>query len=108
MKVNPNEPPKVITNFIIIPAPNCKGTVESLSLPLTKREESPFSEEYRDYSRIPEKPTHLHLENRKKYPKDDYQKNITINVVKCCIREIISPKYRKLIGKKCKAAGVSQ
>ena len=37
----------------------------------------------------------------KKNLKDDYQKNITINVVKCCIREMLSKHYQKLIKKKC-------
>lgn len=31
--------------------------------------------------------------SQKKYLKDDYQKNITINVVKCCIREMLSKNY---------------
>ena len=44
---------------------------------------------------------------RKRYPKDDYQKNITINVVKCCIREIISVRYRRLMRKRCERSGVT-
>lgn len=44
---------------------------------------------------------------RKRYPKDDYQKNITINVVKCCIREIISVRYRDLMKKRCERSGVT-
>jgi len=47
------------------------------------------------------------LSKRKRYPKDDYQKNITINVVKCCIREIISVRYRKLMRKRCERSGVT-
>lgn len=45
MKGNPLEQVKLVTNFIIIPAPSCKATVETLSPPLTKREESPLSDE---------------------------------------------------------------
>jgi hypothetical protein len=39
--------------------------------------------------------------------KDDYQKNITINVVKCCIKEMLSKNYQKLLQKRCEKKQVS-
>lgn len=45
--------------------------------------------------------------NRKRYPKDDYQKNITINVVKCCIREILSSRYKNLLRRQCLRGGTT-
>lgn len=52
-------------------------------------------------SLLPNGNTPADLPSKKKYPKDDYQKNITINVVKCCIREMLSARYRRLIDRRC-------
>jgi hypothetical protein len=76
--------------------------------PTPKREETPpLKQEPPNQEKHTEHPDPTYSSRRKRYPKDDYQKNITINVVKCCIREIISPKYRRLLQKRCKRSGVN-
>ena len=72
-----------------------------------KREESPLAEEEKSNEReLPDQEGSLISSKRKRYPKDDYQKNITINVVKCCIRELLCQKYRRLLEKRCEKEGI--
>ena len=85
MNVLMSEKGKLVTNFIIIAAPPGKAVSEGVTSPTTKRDESQPSEEQAE-ERASEHPTGAPKSSRRRSPKDDYQKNITINVVKCCIR----------------------
>ena len=97
-----------MTNYIIIPAPPMRPLLEPLTPSPMKEEEGGGSsqEKANEENVINPGGTSLSVK-RKRYPKDDYQKNITINVVKCCIREILCYKYKRLLEKRCDKGGVS-
>lgn len=46
-------------------------------------------------------PKPLTKNTKNKLPKEDYQKNILINVIKCCIRMIVHRKYYRKLKKIC-------
>lgn len=85
--------------LILVQSPDLLKYIESIEPSFEKRLQSikttdedlklQEKEIGRDFVLSPLAQQHSH----KRYLKDDYQKNITINVVKCCIREMLSKNY---------------
>ena len=77
---------RLVNTLIIVPAPTHNIFSNATAASTDKPEEPQSKVEEAITTRLPDQTTTTLIVNRKKYPKDDYQKNITINVVKCCIR----------------------